>query len=197
MKRVLYLDDSQMALRMMERMLRDVVEVLSAATVQDAEAILADKPIDLIITDYLLDDGNGIDFARRLRADEKYRSVPILMVSAGMTSEIAYEAMRAGVNQSFRKPLHPAQMREVVLRQIESPRIEDVQRSHLFLHGVSWSCKGVHYEYSPDLDHRVSAASRNEAHQEMIRQLKTLVGGRMDFEEVHELHIVEYNLDVE
>lgn len=197
MKRILHLDDSQMALRMMERMLKDCAEVLSAATVNDAEVILNGSSVDMVITDYMLDDGNGIDFTRRLRTDERYKSIPVLLVSTGLTDEVAYQAMRAGVNQSFRKPLQPTEIRQAVTKQLESPWIEDVHRSKLYLHGVSWEAGGVYYEYSPDLDHRVSATSKDEAHQEMIRQLGTLVGGRMNFEEVPELHIVEYNLDVE
>lgn len=198
MKRVLYVDDSQMALRMMERMLRDVVEVRCVATLRDAEAILAEEPpMDLIITDYLMDDGNGISFARRLRADPRYRNVPILLVSAAMTNEVAYEAMRVGVNKSFRKPLRPAEVRDVVIRQLESPWIEEAKRSRLHLHGVSWVKDGVYFEYSPDLNRYVSAATREEAHREMLEQLKERVGGRMDFEEVVEFHLVEYDLDVE
>ncbi|MBN1556060.1 MAG: response regulator [Phycisphaerae bacterium] len=197
MKRVLYLDDSLMALRMMERMLKDVVQVFSAATILDAEEILADGPIDMVITDYLLDDGNGIDFARRLREDPLYKEIPILLVSAGLSSEVAFESMRAGINQCFRKPLRPAEIRDIVPRQIESPWIEEVTRSKLYLHGISWKKNGTYHEYSPDLDHRVSADTKQEVHQEMTRQLKNLVGGRMEFEEVTGLQIVEYNLDVE
>jgi two-component system chemotaxis response regulator CheY len=196
-KRILHLDDSRMALRMMERILKDSAEVLSAATVHDAETILSNDVVDMVITDYMLDDGNGIDFTRKLRDDERFRDIPILLVSAGLTDEIAFQAMRTGVNQSFRKPLRPAEIRQAVMKQLESAWIEDVQRSKLHLHGVSWKSNGIYYEYSPDLDHRVSAASKDEAHQEMIRQLQTLVGGRMNFEEVPELHIVEYDLDVE
>jgi len=197
MKRILHLDDSQMALCMMERILKDVAQVLSAATIRDAQAVLSDGNVHMVITDYMLDDGNGIDFARTLRTDEQYKDIPILLVSAGLTDEIAYQAMRAGVNQSFRKPLHPTEMRQAVAKQLESPWVEDVHRTQLHLHGVSWESGGVYYEYSPDLEIRVSAASREEAHQEMIRRLGTLVDGRRNFEEVPELHVVEYDLDLE
>lgn len=197
MKRILHLDDSQMALRMMERILKDCAEVLSAVTVHDAEAILEDKTVDMVITDYLLDDGTGIDFTRRLRANEQYKDIPVLLVSASLSDEMAYKAMRAGVNQCFRKPLHPSEVRQAVVKQLASPWIEDVHRSKLHLHGVSWESGGLYYEYSPDLDQRVSAASNEQARQEMIQRLQTLVGGKMSFEEIPKLRLVEYDLDVE
>jgi CheY-like chemotaxis protein len=197
MKRVLHIDDSQMALRMMERMLKDCAEVLSATTIHDAQAVLAKGPVDLIITDYMLDDGNGVEFVQKLRTDEQYKEIPILLVSTGLTDDLAYHAMRSGINQSFRKPLHPSEVRQAVLKQLESPWVEDVHRTRLLLHGVSWQAGGMYYEYSPDLDRRVSADRKEEAHEEMTRQLKALVGGRMNFEEVPDLRIVDYRLDVE
>lgn len=196
-KRVLHLDDSQMALRMMERILKESAEVLSAATVHDAEALLADHPVNMVITDYMLDDGTGIDFVRKLRDDERFRDLPVLMVSASLTDEMAFQAMRAGVNQCFRKPLRPAEIRQAVLKQLQSPWVEDVRRSQLHLHGVAWKSGAVYYEYSPDLDRCISGASRDEVHQDMLRELKGLVDGRMDFEEVPDLHLVDYDLDVE
>ncbi len=145
----------------------------------------------------MLDDGNGGYFAQKLRSDEQYREIPILLVSTGLTDDLAFHAKRSGVNQSFRKPFHPSQMRQAVLKQLESPWIEDVHRSKLHLHGVSWKAGGTYFEYSPDLDLRVSAAGKEEAHEEMTQKLQSLVGGRMNFEEVPEMRIVEYRLDVE
>ena len=46
----------------------------------------------------------GIDFLRRVRADEKYKHIPFLMVTAEARKDNVLEAAKAGVSNYITKP---------------------------------------------------------------------------------------------
>jgi adenylate cyclase len=62
---------------------------------------------DALIVDYVLGDGIGTDLIRCLRADARYRAVPIVMVS-GLPVET--EALEAGADRFILKPYNPLEL---------------------------------------------------------------------------------------
>lgn len=65
---------------------------------------LSSDPIQFVITDLMMEDGNGIDLVKHIRADAGARHLPILMVTS--KSEVSYvlESVKAGVNNYIVKP---------------------------------------------------------------------------------------------
>jgi CheY-like chemotaxis protein len=62
-----------------------------------------EKP-DLIITDLMMPNVDGIELIKRVRAEEAIANVPILIYTAYSTETIA-PAIEAGANKSFYKPV--------------------------------------------------------------------------------------------
>jgi two-component system, chemotaxis family, chemotaxis protein CheY len=66
--------------------------------------ILNSGSIDFLVTDWNMPGMTGIDLLRHVRADEKLRSLPVLMVTAEAKREQIIEAAQAGVNGYVVKP---------------------------------------------------------------------------------------------
>ena len=60
--------------------------------------------IDFLVTDWNMPGMTGIDLLRHVRADEKLKHLPVLMVTAEAKREQIIEAAQAGVNGYVVKP---------------------------------------------------------------------------------------------
>jgi CheY-like chemotaxis protein len=61
-------------------------------------------PPDLILTDIAVPGIDGIELCRRLRADDRTRSIPVLAITGYGDREYPDRAVRAGANQVLFKP---------------------------------------------------------------------------------------------
>ncbi len=87
---------------------------------------------DVLLTDYVLPDVDGLTIARRLKADGRTAAVRILMVTGYANADLEREAAAIGVDRVLLKPCLPqAVMREVsrTLARPTSPRGDTVRRA--------------------------------------------------------------------
>ena len=56
--------------------------VVRASDAETAQRIVREALPDLVLLDWMLPGASGIEFARRLRADERTREIPIIMLTA-------------------------------------------------------------------------------------------------------------------
>jgi two-component system chemotaxis response regulator CheY len=125
--KILIVDDS--------RTMRDIVrealeagqhEVLEAADGQAALAVLSsvaarkDRTVDLVITDVIMPEMDGLSLVRALREDASHRSLPILILSTEGSDEMKQRGREAGATGWLVKPFHPQRLREVVGRVLGS-----------------------------------------------------------------------------
>ena len=69
---------------------------------------------DVLLTDFVLPDVDGLTLARRLKADSRTASILILMVTGYATPDLERQASAAGIVRVLLKPCLPqAVMREV------------------------------------------------------------------------------------
>jgi len=86
-KRVLVVDDHPLLRDVQVLLLREAGYVATALSgAREALARLADLRPDLIVLDLSMPDMNGHQFLRRLRADEVWREVPVI-VATGLTAD--------------------------------------------------------------------------------------------------------------
>lgn len=83
------------------------------------------KP-DLVITDWLMPDTDGIELCKRIRSFEDADYTFIVMVSAKNRKEDMLQAMQAGVDDFMSKPFHREELR---LRLTNAERVLTLQRS--------------------------------------------------------------------
>ena len=85
-------------------------KVLRAGSAEEAEtAIRAELP-DVVVLDWMLPGESGLAFARRLRADERTRDLPILMLTARAMEQDKISGLEAGADDYLTKPFSPREL---------------------------------------------------------------------------------------
>lgn len=80
-------------------------EVVAAPDAIRAVEFLEHRDFDLIITDLMMPHMDGIAFARRVRSEPRYLSIPIIMITAYDDEATFDEGLRKGVAFVLKKPL--------------------------------------------------------------------------------------------
>ena len=91
------------------------VSVDEAATALEAEARIRRRRPDVIVLDLRMPGMSGAEFAARLKAEERTRAIPIVLLT-GADPEEARRAQRAGAAALVRKPFSPLDLLAVVER---------------------------------------------------------------------------------
>jgi CheY-like chemotaxis protein len=193
MIKVLYLDDSRIALKMLTQSLKGFAEMHCVTTVAKALIEIEDHTFDAFIIDYQLSGECGFDLVELLRIKDIYRETPIFLISASLTEEMAYGGMKRGVNFSFRKPIPDFnEFKERVLAQIEKPFIELVVREKININCLRWQDKGMYYEFSPELRKLVSGKSKKITNDKMLEVMKENESSALG--EIYDVEIVQHSI---
>lgn len=87
--------------------------VVRAADAETAQRIVRDALPDLVLLDWMLPGMSGIDLARRLRTEERTRTIPIIMLTARSEESDKVAGLEIGADDYITKPFSP---RELVAR---------------------------------------------------------------------------------
>ena len=85
-------------------------KVLRAASAEEAEAAIRNALPDVLVLDWMLPGESGLSFARRLRADERTRDLPILMLTARAMEQDKISGLEAGADDYLTKPFSPKEL---------------------------------------------------------------------------------------
>ncbi|MEO8099378.1 MAG: response regulator [Acidobacteriota bacterium] len=110
MRTVLVVDDASDCAVILEvalQGLRDVT-VERAASAEAAWSFLERSAVAAVLTDLQLPGMTGIELTERLRAEERFRGMPVIVVSAASDAGAGARALGAGADAFFGKPFSPA-----------------------------------------------------------------------------------------
>ncbi len=121
--KILVVEDARLVAPMLQRHLhrmsyQDVVIVESA---EEALENLKENGFGLMLVDWSLPGMSGVELVKELRAGEKYRHLPIIMVTGYSKREEVVEALQAGIDDYLIKPFHYKTL-EKKLRQLPGIR---------------------------------------------------------------------------
>jgi len=86
---------------------------ITAETAHQAHVAIVDSRPDLVLLDWMLPGGSGIELARRLKRDELTSTLPIIMLTAKTSEDNKVQGLDVGVDDYITKPFSP---RELVAR---------------------------------------------------------------------------------
>jgi len=108
---ILTVDDSVSIRRILSLTLKregyDVVEAVDGA---DALKKLHDEPVNMIITDLIMPNLDGIELIKNVRANAKYKFMPIIMLTTESQDEIKHAGKAAGATGWIVKPYNPEKL---------------------------------------------------------------------------------------
>ena len=107
---VVYIEDNEVNAILMREILgrRPKIHLDIHATAHDGLQALqaATAQVDLLLLDMHLPDGDGLDIIRQLRANPKWRDLPIVIVSADALPANIVDTLKAGAVAHLTKPLN-------------------------------------------------------------------------------------------
>jgi DNA-binding NtrC family response regulator len=95
-------------------------EVTEAATCGEAEETFRQSGPEVVLLDYRLPDGSALDLLRRFKAIDS--SVPLLVLTAYGSIELAVEAVKEGAEQFLTKPVDMPTLLVMLERLVENRR---------------------------------------------------------------------------
>ena len=111
---VLIVDDED-AIRDMLRMALEVsnFRCLEAEDIRQAHRLIVDERPDIVLLDWMLPGGTGLELLHRLKRDELTREVPVIMLTAKTAEDNIIQGLDVGADDYLTKPFAP---RELIAR---------------------------------------------------------------------------------
>ena len=104
-------------------------QALRADNAEQALNLVSNALPDLVLLDWMLPGLSGIEFARRLRADKRTRTVPIIMLTARSEEQDKLAGLDTGADDYITKPFSPRELMariKAVLRRRAPEMTDDV-----------------------------------------------------------------------
>ena len=96
--------------------------------------ILAVEEFDLILLDLMMPELNGFQVLERLKADERLRDIPVIMISGLQETDSVIRCIETGAEDYLPKPFNPVLLRARISACLERKRWRD--REHRYLERI-------------------------------------------------------------
>ena len=113
--KLLVVDDSSTMRRIIKNTLarlgyKDILE--GADGVEGWSQMDSNPDIDMLITDWNMPEMNGLELVKKVRADDRFKDTPIIMVTTEGGKAEVITALKAGVNNYIVKPFNAQTLKE-------------------------------------------------------------------------------------
>lgn len=117
---VLSVDDSVIVQTMIKRTLSERYQVLLASNAVEALKMINNNPISLLLLDVTMPDIDGLEFCRTVRSIEKFKRLPVIMITARDKFSDKLRGQIAGATHYLTKPVEPKLLIETVDKYVET-----------------------------------------------------------------------------
>ncbi len=118
MKKIIYADDEEMNLAIVEAYLTDQFDLrLINSGTACLEQLETEIP-DLLLLDHMMPDLDGLEVLKRLRAEDKTRRLKVVIVSANAYNEDRQQALKLGADDYLVKPFDEQQLLDTISRNL-------------------------------------------------------------------------------
>jgi adenylate cyclase len=128
--RILIVDDTQATRELLSRRLsRDGHYIKEASNGLSALQLIASEPFDLILLDMMMPDISGYEVLMRLKADNQFRHIPVIVISALDQIDSIVRCIEAGAEDYLSKPFDPVLLRARIGASLEKKRLRDREQA--------------------------------------------------------------------
>ncbi|MFK8048032.1 MAG: phosphate regulon transcriptional regulator PhoB [Halioglobus sp.] len=139
---VLIVDDDE-SIRDMLRLALELAGFvcLEADNTYDAHCQIVDEDPDIVLLDWMLPGGSGIELLRRLKREENTRDVAVIMLTAKTSEDNIIQGLEVGADDYLTKPFAPreliARIQAILRRTAALAKSERIQLGDVVLDGDS------------------------------------------------------------
>lgn len=109
----------------MRRIVKNILKQLGYENIEEAEdgaqaySKLQTGDFDFVVSDWNMPNMDGLELLKKVRSDERLKTIPVLMVTAEAEKEKVITAIQAGVNNYIVKPFTAEVLKEKMDRIFE------------------------------------------------------------------------------
>ncbi|MGY6559759.1 MAG: sigma-54-dependent transcriptional regulator [Nitritalea sp.] len=138
---ILLVEDDFSYQRLLKKFLeKQNYEVHVASSISEAERLLKEVGFELVLLDYWLPDGNGLDLLREILQQHKH--LPVVFLSNYSEVRIAVQAIKLGARDYITKPVNPEELLQVVREVVQHPASAPMRS--VFVPGISEAFKDAY-----------------------------------------------------
>jgi len=123
---ILVVDDYSAIRKILQRMLRQtglaIGNIYGADDGRQALELLKTHKVDLILTDVIMPNMDGMELLAAVKAAPQWRHIPILLITTEGSESQVSEAVRLGASGYVRKPFTADQIKEKLAGILDSKR---------------------------------------------------------------------------
>lgn len=106
--RMVIVEDNTDMCKFIQNSFRNQFEVLLAYDGMEGEKLIRDIMPDIVITDLMMPNADGLTLIKNIKQDTDFCHIPIIVLTAKQYDENRLEALRAGADDYITKPFSPA-----------------------------------------------------------------------------------------
>ena len=113
--KILVADDSSTMRRIIKNTLNRIgyEDILEGNDGVEAWSLIDANPdTEIVLTDWNMPNMNGLELVKKIRADERFKKIPIVMITTEGGKAEVVTALKAGVNNYIVKPFTPAVLKQ-------------------------------------------------------------------------------------
>jgi adenylate cyclase len=130
--RILVVDDNESNRSMLQRRLeREGHTVQLADNGKSALHMLRSQDFDLVLLDVMMPEMDGYQVLEQLHADDKFRGLPVIMISALDEIDTVVKSIELGAEDYLPKPFNPVILRARIGACLEKKRLRDRERAYM------------------------------------------------------------------
>ena len=109
--RILCIDDEPNILKFLEAVLvRNGYEVLQTENGEEALEKIEKQGVDLVLSDVRMPKMDGLQVCRRIKGDERFRNIPVILITGLAEKEDRIKGIEAGAEDFLSKPIDSAEV---------------------------------------------------------------------------------------
>ena len=129
--KLLLVEDNLELLMLMQQLLKSTYRVYIARNGKEALKVIAEKELDLIISDVMMPEMDGLELTQAIKGNPNYNHLPVILLTAKTQEEDEKEALQYGADEYLRKPFRLGDLKLRIDNIIENRKRMQTEYSQL------------------------------------------------------------------
>jgi serine phosphatase RsbU (regulator of sigma subunit) len=130
--KILIVDDEPFNIDYLEQELEDLgYTTISASNGQEALDLISSESPDMILLDIMMPVMDGFEVLARLKANDGWRHIPVVVISAMSDMESVTKGIEMGADDYLPKPFDPTLLMARLKASLEKKRLHDLEQKYL------------------------------------------------------------------